>query len=154
MLGLSVNLSTLFLGRLGPLKQLTRTQCPYSHQYLTLPFLNQWNDHRKDFMIDFHESMWPDQVWNLVPLTPKSEVLPTAPCGPASCNRRSRSMFNSKTRNNITTNCPHESSEFSVPLTHQKSGITIDTLESVGSWGSHHCCRDRASQAYDTFAAT
>ena len=40
-------------------------------------FLDQWkgeNDRRKDFMINFHESGWPDRVSNPVPLTPKSDV--------------------------------------------------------------------------------
>ena len=40
MLGLSVNLTTLFLGRLTPPKQLTSTLCTYFPQELT-SILNQ-----------------------------------------------------------------------------------------------------------------
>ena len=37
------------------------------------------NDRRKDFMINFHESMWLDLVLNSVPLTPQSDAQSTAP---------------------------------------------------------------------------
>ena len=43
--GLSVNLSTLYLGRLGPPMLLTSTQCP------TYNCPSEENDLRKDFMI-------------------------------------------------------------------------------------------------------
>ena len=43
--------------------------------------MNQWkgeNDRRKYFMVNVHESMWPDQVRKLVPLALQSDVFPTA----------------------------------------------------------------------------
>ena len=61
--------------------------------YTILAFLSaiiglyQWegeydsSDCRKDFMINFHESRWPDRVSNSVCLTPQSEALLTAICG-------------------------------------------------------------------------
>ena len=38
---------------------------------------------RKDYMIDFHGSMWPDRVSNPVLLTSQSDALPTVLRGPA-----------------------------------------------------------------------
>ena len=67
MSGRSVNLSTLFLGRLRP-KRLTSTS-----------FLNQ----RKER----NESIWPDVVSNPGPLALESDALPTALRGPASFNK-------------------------------------------------------------------
>ena len=55
MLGRSVNLTTLFLGRLRPPKRLTNTLASNSQ----LPSLNQLKE---------KQSMWPDWVWNPGPL--------------------------------------------------------------------------------------
>ena len=62
MSGRSVNLTTLFLGRLRPPKQLISTQCPNFRQLLTNALLESvegGNDRRKDFMSDFHKCTWP-----------------------------------------------------------------------------------------------
>ena len=62
-LGRSVNLTTLFLGRLKPIKRLTSTQCTFFRNW-QLPFMNQWkgeNDRRKDFMINLNKRMLPDR---------------------------------------------------------------------------------------------
>ena len=51
------------------------------------PFLNQWKGEmtvERDYMIKFHESMWPDLISNSVPPTPLSYALPTAVRDPAS----------------------------------------------------------------------
>ena len=72
MSGPSVNLITLFLGRLRPPKRLTSTLCTYFCQQL--PFLNQ----RKD-----DQSMWPDRVSNPGPLTYESGALSTVLRGQA-----------------------------------------------------------------------
>ena len=47
MLGRSVNLTTLFLGRLRPPKRLTSTSCTYFRQELTTALLNQRKEKRK-----------------------------------------------------------------------------------------------------------
>ena len=70
MAGWSVNLTTLFLGRLRPPKRLTCTLC-------TVPFLNQWKEKRVCSQT---------RVLNPGPLALESDVLLTAPCGPAFSN--------------------------------------------------------------------
>ena len=69
MLGLSINLTTLFLGSLKPIKRLTSTQCTIFHSN-RLPFLNQRkgeNERRKDFLINLNERMLPDRSHELTP---------------------------------------------------------------------------------------
>ena len=70
MSGRSVNLTTLFLGRLRPPKRLTSTSCIYF-----LPVTD--NCGRRN------ESMLPDRVSYLGPLTYESGALPIALRGPA-----------------------------------------------------------------------
>ena len=68
--GRSVNLTTLFLGRLRPPKRLTKLSpitdnCPFSVSGRR------------------NESSLPDRVSYPEPLALESDALPTAPCGPA-----------------------------------------------------------------------
>ena len=59
-----VNRTLLFLGRLRPPKRLTSTKCPYFHQLLTTALRDSVEggySHRKDFIINFYKSMWPDR---------------------------------------------------------------------------------------------
>ena len=70
MLGRSVNLTTLFLGRLKPTKWLTVLSAHSFASNWQPPFLNQRkgeNDHRKDFMINLNERMLPDRSLELTP---------------------------------------------------------------------------------------
>ena len=73
MSGRSVNLATLFLGRLRPPKWLTSTSSTHFRPVTdTCP--SCISGRRK-------ESMWLDWVSNLGPLAPESDVLPTALSG-------------------------------------------------------------------------
>ena len=76
MSGWSVNLTTLFLGRLRPPKRLTRTSCTYFSQYLTTALLEKAEGETK-------VSWLPDRVSNPGPLTYESGALPIALRGPA-----------------------------------------------------------------------
>ena len=70
MSGLTLNLTTFFLGRLGPPKRLTSTKCTYFSQQLTTALLKSEG-----------EIMWPDWVSNPGPLALESDELSTGPCG-------------------------------------------------------------------------
>ena len=75
MSGRSVNLTTLFLGRLRPPKRLTSTSCTYFRQELTTALLEKSGRR--------NESMLPDRVSDPGPLTYESGALPIALRGPA-----------------------------------------------------------------------
>ena len=66
MSGLSVNLPTLFLGRLRPPKRLTSTLCTYFRQKLTTALLESAGRR--------NESMWPDWVSNPGPLALETDA--------------------------------------------------------------------------------
>ena len=72
MSGRSINLTTLFLGRLRPPKLLTSTKCTYFRQQLTPAQVSGRN-----------ERMWPGLVLNPEPLVLESDPLPTASDSPA-----------------------------------------------------------------------
>ena len=74
MSGRSVNLTTLFLGRLRPPKRLTSTSCTLSPVTDNCPSLKSGRR---------NESMLPDQVSNPGPLTYESGALPIVLRGPA-----------------------------------------------------------------------
>ena len=80
MSGRSVNLTTLFLGRLRPPKRLTSTSCTNFRQLLTTALLES---------AERESSMWLDKVSNPGPLTYESGVLPFALLGAATLIRRS-----------------------------------------------------------------
>ena len=75
MSGRSVNLTTLFLGRLRHPKRLTITSCTYFRQLLTTALL-EISGRR-------NESMLPDRVSNPGLLTYESGALPITLRGPA-----------------------------------------------------------------------
>ena len=75
MSGRSVNLTTLFLGRLRPPKRLTSTLCTCFRQLLTTALLESSGKR--------HESVWPDRVSNPGPLAHESDALLTGLRGPA-----------------------------------------------------------------------
>ena len=70
MLGWPVNVTTLFLGRLRPPKQLTNTLCTYFCQELTTALLESAEE---------ETNMWPDRVLNPGPLALEPDMLPTTP---------------------------------------------------------------------------
>ena len=86
MSGLSVNLTTLFLGRLRPLKRLTSTQS----QELTAAFLNQLNEEKTMEKILLSIPMEVCAGPSIEPSTsaPESDALPTALRGPAANEKR------------------------------------------------------------------
>ena len=77
MSGRSVNLTTLFLGKLRPPKRLTSTSCTYNTETDNCPFESA--ERKRKYK---NESMWPDRVSSPGPLTYKSGALPTALRGP------------------------------------------------------------------------
>ena len=77
MSGRSVNLTTLFLGRLRPPKRLTSTSCTYFRQSLTTALLEKAEGETKDVARPGIEP---------VPLTYESGALPIALRGPACLN--------------------------------------------------------------------
>ena len=60
MSGRSVNLTTLFLGRLRPPKRLTSTSCNTFASNWQLPFLNKWKEKRKNVARPGIEPRTPD----------------------------------------------------------------------------------------------
>ena len=80
----SVKPTTPFLGMIRPLQRLNSTLYLSSvTELLTTALLEpveKETKHRKDVMINFHNSIWPDRVSNPAPLSCQSEALPTASC--------------------------------------------------------------------------
>ena len=79
MSGRSVNLTTLFLGRLRPPKRFINTSCTY---FLTTALLESAEG-----------ETWPDRVSNPGSLTFESDALPTALHGPSQLVLRNLDQF-------------------------------------------------------------